>query len=96
VKVEIRKLTSKELVMKLLGEDHTLGNLIAKEALKHPHVKLAAYSIEHPLEGSPVIRLVTDGEAEALEVFKEVVQNLKTETQNLLKALESLEEFKEE
>ncbi len=95
MKIELRKLTSKELVIKLIGEDHTLGNLIAKEALKHPHIKLAAYAIEHPLEGSPVVRLVTDGEAEALDVFKEVVLSLKAGASALLEALESSKELKE-
>ncbi|MCD6324033.1 MAG: DNA-directed RNA polymerase subunit L [Desulfurococcales archaeon] len=95
MKVEVRKLSSKELVVKLVGEDHTLGNLIAKEALKHPHIKLAAYAIEHPLEGSPVVRLVTDGEVSALQVFREVVTSLKAEASELLKVLESCEELKE-
>jgi len=74
MRVEVKKLTDKEIVLKLHGEDHTLGNLVAKLALRHPNVTMAAYQIEHPLEGSPVIRIVTDGKKSALEVLKEVLK----------------------
>ena len=87
MEIEVRKKTDRELVIKLKGEDHTLGNLIAKEALKHPHVRLAAYAIEHPLEGSPVIRIVTDGELCATEALKDVINSLIKESNDLLKAL---------
>ena len=95
MRIEIKKATFKELVIKLTGEDHTLGNLIAKEALKHPHVKLAAYAIEHPLEGSPVIRIVTDGDVSSAEVLKEILKSLKTEANKLLKILIDLLGVKE-
>jgi len=87
LRTEVKKLTSKELVIKLVGEDHTLGNLIAKHALNHPHVRLAAYTIEHPLEGSPTIRIVTDGEVHPLEVFKEVIKDTRGILEELLKTL---------
>ena len=87
MEIEVRKAAFKELVIKLVGEDHTLGNLIAKEALKHPHVKLAAYAIEHPLEGSPVIRIVTDGSVSSINVLKDILSSLKAEANELLKTL---------
>lgn len=74
MRVEVRKLTNKEVVLKIHGEDHTLGNLVAKLALRHPNVTMAAYQVEHPLEGSPVIRIVTDGNRDALEVLKDVLK----------------------
>jgi len=87
LEVVIRKRTDKELVIKLVGEDHTIGNLIAKMALNHPNVRLAAYTIEHPLEGSPVIRIVTDGTVDPGQVLKEVVVRSKAITEELLKEL---------
>ena len=87
VKVEIQKITDKELVMKLVGEDHTLGNLLAKKALEHPNVKMAAYVVEHPLEGSPVIRIVTDGSKNPLDVLKDVIIDSKNEAEELLEVL---------
>ncbi len=83
VEVELKKYTEKELVLKLKGEDHTLGNLLAKHALSHPHVKLAAYVIEHPLEGSPTIRIVTDGQVNPITVLKEVIKDIKETIEKL-------------
>jgi len=77
VEIEVKKYTDRELVLKLKGEDHTLGNLLAKHALSHPHVKLAAYVVEHPLEGSPTLRIVTDGQVDPVSILKEVVKNVK-------------------
>ena len=87
LEVMIRKHTDKELVIKLVGEDHTIGNLIAKMALNHPNVRLAAYTVEHPLEGSPVIRIVTDGTIDPSHVLKEIVVKSKAITEELLKTL---------
>ncbi len=90
MKIEVKKLTDRELVIKLIDEDHTLGNLIAKMALKHPHVKMAAYVIEHPLEGSPTIRIITDGEVRALDVLKDVIRESKTISSKLLELLNGI------
>lgn len=76
VRLEVRKADERELILKVFGETHTLGNLLAKSALKHPNVKLAAYSIEHPLEDAFVLRIVTDGSKPAVEVLKEVIRKL--------------------
>lgn len=76
MKLEIKKVDNKELIIKVFGETHTLGNLLAKSALRHPNVKLAAYSIEHPLEEAFVLRIVTDGSKPASEVLMEVVEGL--------------------
>ncbi len=76
MKLEIKKVDDKELIIKVFGETHTLGNLLAKSALRHPNVKLAAYSIEHPLEEAFVLRIVTDGSKPASEVLMEVVEGL--------------------
>jgi len=76
LKLEIKKVDDKELIIKVFGETHTLGNLLAKSALRHPNVKLAAYSIEHPLEEAFVLRIVTDGSKPASEVLMEVVEGL--------------------
>lgn len=77
MRLEIKKVDNKELIIKVFGETHTLGNLLAKSALRHPNVKLAAYSIEHPLlEEAFVLRIVTDGSKPASEVLMEVVEGL--------------------
>ncbi|RLG79800.1 MAG: DNA-directed RNA polymerase subunit L [Thermoprotei archaeon] len=89
MEVELRKLARNEVVIRLAGEDHTLGNLIAKMALRHPNVKMAAYTIEHPLNGSPVIRIITDGRKDSIVVLREVLSEARSLSLQLLKVLES-------
>jgi len=84
--VRIRKYADKELVLEIEGEDHTLANLLAKSALSNPHTRLATYVIEHPLIGTPVLRIVTDG-TDPLQVLKEVVSNARGEAEQVLKTV---------
>ncbi|MFN3268408.1 MAG: RpoL/Rpb11 RNA polymerase subunit family protein [Zestosphaera sp.] len=84
--VRVRKYADKELVLEIEGEDHTLANLLAKSALSNPHTKLATYVIEHPLIGTPVLRIVTDG-TDPLQVLKEVVSNARGGAEQVLKAV---------
>ncbi len=95
MRIEVKKLTDKEVVIRLLNEDHTLGNLIAKMALKHPHVKMAAYVIEHPLEGSPTVRIITDGEVRAIDVLKEVIKESENISSKILDLLNNIFSGKE-
>ncbi|MCS7108093.1 MAG: DNA-directed RNA polymerase subunit L [Sulfolobales archaeon] len=74
----------------MVGEDHTLGNLISKYALNHPNVKIAAYSIDHPLTESPKVVIVTDGSKNPLEVLKEVIKEVNDTAEKLLKLSEDL------
>jgi DNA-directed RNA polymerase subunit L len=76
LRLEVRKRSERELILKVYGETHTLGNLLAKSALRHPNVRMAAYSVEHPLEEAFVLRLVTDGTRDPVNVLKEVVSDL--------------------
>jgi DNA-directed RNA polymerase subunit L len=76
LRLEVRKRSERELILKVYGETHTLGNLLAKSALRHPNVRMAAYSVEHPLEEAFVLRLVTDGTRDPANVLKEVVSDL--------------------
>ncbi len=87
MRLEIRRADERELIVKVFGETHTLGNLLAKSALKHPNVRLAAYSIEHPLEEAFVLRIVTDGSKPAVEALKEVIRGLVDLSDELAKRL---------
>ncbi len=84
--VKVRKYTERELVLAIEGEDHTLANLLAKYALSNPHTKLATYVVEHPLIGTPVLRVVTDG-TDPIQVLKEVITNTRGEAEQVLKLI---------
>ena len=46
----------------ILGEDHTLANLIRGQLLLSPHVLFSGYKVPHPLEAKVELRVQTDGE----------------------------------
>lgn len=43
----------KALRFRVIGEDHTLCNLLRKEMFEDENVEAAAYTIEHPLLSQP-------------------------------------------
>jgi DNA-directed RNA polymerase subunit L len=50
-----------KLVFEITGEGHTLSNVLRKELNTDEHVKIAAYTIDHPLIEKPRFVLETDG-----------------------------------
>ncbi|MGC9010320.1 MAG: DNA-directed RNA polymerase subunit L [Sulfolobales archaeon] len=77
-KIRIEKISDKELIFYLEGGDqHTLPNLIAKLALKKPHVTYSAYTIDHPLVSNPKIIILTDGQVKPIDVLIEVLKETK-------------------
>ncbi len=76
-KLTIEKLTDKEIIFTLTGDQHGLPNLIAKMAIKKPYVSYAAYVIDHPLISKPKVIIVTNGEKKPLEVLKEILVEAK-------------------
>jgi DNA-directed RNA polymerase subunit L len=50
-----------KLVFEIKGEGHTMSNAIRKELWNDEHVKMAAYTIDHPLIEIPRFILETDG-----------------------------------
>ncbi len=74
-KIRFEKISDRELIFYLEGGDqHTIPNLIAKMALRKPHVTYSAYIIEHPLVSNPKIIIMTDGQVKALDVLIEVLR----------------------
>ena len=61
--MDIRIIEEKKnkIVFMMVGEDHTLANMLRKELWNDSHVKAAAYSIDHPEVGEPKFILETDG-----------------------------------
>ena len=78
--------TDKELLIEMRGEDHTLGNLIAKEALKHPEVTYAAYRIPHPLQDKLELYISVKEGSDPIKVLEDICNRIK----------EYLEEFRRE
>jgi DNA-directed RNA polymerase subunit L len=79
--VEIRLIskTDRELVLEIKGEEHTLGNMLMKEALRHPGVEHAAYRVPHPLRDIMEFTIVVKDGYDISKVLKEVIDRLRAE-----------------
>lgn len=53
MELELVKKENGSLLVKIVGENHTLCNLLREELNKDENVVSAAYTIEHPLTESP-------------------------------------------
>ncbi|MCC6011228.1 MAG: RNA polymerase, partial [Desulfurococcaceae archaeon] len=72
------------------GEDHTLGNMLMREALKHPSVEYAAYRIPHPLKNIMEFTLVVKEGANLPAVLAEIISSLKNQIAEFKKAIEEV------
>ncbi len=61
MEVNIVEEKKNRLVFEIAGEGHTLSNALRKELWNDEHVKVAAYTIDHPLIEVPRFVLETDG-----------------------------------
>lgn len=53
MELELVRKDGGSLLVKIIGEDHTLCNLLREELYKDENVISAAYTIEHPLTEPP-------------------------------------------
>jgi DNA-directed RNA polymerase subunit L len=65
------------LKLEIIGEDHTLANALRKELWNDSHVKIAGYNIEHPLIGSPILMVDTDGKEDPKKALFGAADRLK-------------------
>ena len=75
--MDINVIESKKnkLIFELNGASHTICNPLKNELWKDEHVKVATYSIRHPLISQPKFIIETDGE-EPKKVLLAAVQRL--------------------
>jgi len=87
-KVKLLKREGNTIEIELIGEDHTIANLIAKYAIKKPGVVYSSYIISHPLISNPVIVLSTDGSKDPLDVIEEVLHDIIRDANEFQQTLE--------
>ncbi len=90
MEVRVVSRSERELVLEITGEDHTLGNMLMREALKHPSVEYAAYRIPHPLKNIMEFTLVVKEGANLPEVLAEIISRLKNQIAEFKKAIEEV------
>ncbi len=91
MQLELLEKEGSSWLLKVVGEDHTLPNLLRVELHEDENVIAASYSIEHPLVGSPKIFVKTKGKSpekailSAAERILEDLEEAKKEFQKSLK-----------
>ncbi len=74
--IKVLKHEGNSLEVELVGEDHTLANLIVKYAIRMPNVTYASYTISHPLVSNPVVVISVAEGNDPLEVLHEVLKKI--------------------
>ena len=86
--VKVVRRTGNELIIEIQGEDHTLGNLIAKTAMENDKVAYATYRIPHPLSGKMEIIIVTREGYDVSSVIVEVLEDIRRSLEEFAKEVE--------
>lgn len=79
--VEIRaiKQEKSKAVYEILGEDHTLGNLLEKTLLSDERVTFASYENPHPLQNKIVLTVVVKEGFDPTEAIKDALKKIMAE-----------------
>ncbi len=87
-RIIVKKKQANLMEIEIEGEDHTIGNMLARELLETPGVREAYYRIEHPLKNTVTIFVRTDGSLDPLDALKNAVATLRTKIAEVNKTLE--------
>lgn len=88
MEVRVVSRSERELVLEVYGEDHTLGNLLAKEAIRHPGVEYAAYRVPHPLKNMFEFTIIVKPGYTVESILRDVVDGLKNSLAELRRLVE--------
>lgn len=96
MEIKIIKLSQNELKFEVIGESHTLCNLLEKVLLEDEDVEMAGYDIPHPLIANPIIYIRTRGGKTPEEALREAVKKILEAKKELKESFEeALEEWRE-
>jgi len=99
LEIKVLKKTEHELRLEIVGESHTLLNLLQKELVRDPEVELGGYDVIHPLERPirSVLYVRTGGSKSPGQALLEAVERAKTLNKEFAEKLEeALKAFKAE
>ena len=86
--LKIIEASKNKLKIELVGEDHTVSNLLTKTLLEDPAVTFSSYSIEHPLVSNPVLVVLTDGSKTAKQALMDALLRIKDKIRELRQELD--------
>ena len=88
MELELVQKDERSLVVKVLGEDHTLCNLLRKALYEDEHVVAASYAIEHPLTEPPKIYVKTKAGKSPERALMDAAERVAEQLEELRKKLQ--------
>ncbi|MFH1398743.1 MAG: DNA-directed RNA polymerase subunit L [Candidatus Woesearchaeota archaeon] len=86
MEVKVVEDSKKKLIFEIMGESHTLANLLEKELWEDEDIVAAGYHVEHPLVAIPRMVVETNGKKTAHKAVEDAVDRLKKKNKDFLKA----------
>ena len=90
MEVKILEQAKDFIKVELVGEDHTLANVLRDELNNDSHVVVSGYKRDHPLVGSPVLIVKTDGKEDPRKAVDACVTRLKKKNSELLTQIKKI------
>ena len=87
MEIKIIEDSKKKLVIELVGQDHTLCNIIKEGLNKEKSVTIASYKIEHPLTSNPIMLIEADNPKKVLEMVIKKTSNFFSELEKKFKSI---------
>ena len=82
MEIKILDESKNRIEFEVIGEDHTLCNVLRNELWKQDNTKISAYNIKHPLISNPVM-LVESGKGSPRTLITNAVASLKKQIKEL-------------
>lgn len=82
MEIKILKEEKNRIEFEIIGEDHTLCNVIRDELWNEDNVDISAYNIKHPLISNPVM-LVETSKGDPRKALQGAVSDLKKKIKEL-------------
>lgn len=87
MKVDIVEEKKNKIVFEVEGLGHTFINIMKNEMWNDEHVKIATYSIRHPIVSKPRVIVETDGDENPRAAIANAVGRLKKTSEKFKKEL---------
>ncbi|QKQ99456.1 DNA-directed RNA polymerase subunit L [Metallosphaera tengchongensis] len=90
MEIAVEKESQDYLELRIMGEDHTLGNLLANRLRQVKGVLLATYFLPHPLKDEIILRISTDGSISPKEAINKAIEDVISLGNSFIKDLEKI------
>jgi DNA-directed RNA polymerase subunit L len=90
MEIEVLEKTNKKLIFHLKGADHTLCNPLKRELYADEDVKVASYTIDHPLVRIPKFIVETNGKKAPEKALVDAAKRLQKTNEKVLEAFKKI------